>query len=375
MKSTQSEVDLLIVGAGPYGSVIARQATDAGLKCIVIDARPHVAGNCHTERKEGIDIHRYGPHIFHTDDEEVWAYVNRFTSFVPFIYSPIAVFKGQAYNLPFNMNTFVKLFGTHDVKHAMRRLEEERAEIQRAPRNLEEQAIKLVGRTVYETLIKGYTEKQWGRSCSDLPAFIIKRLPVRYTFDNNYFDDRYQGIPEDGYTALFSAMLEGIDVRLGVQYRDFAQVVSAKKTVYTGMIDEFFDYRFGRLEYRSLKFRDVWLDEPNAMGAAAFNHTDAMTPFTRVVEHKHFNRFRHSDRTVVTYEYPVEYEGKPGETPYYPIGMEHNRALHQKYVELAEKDPSVVFGGRLGDYRYYDMDDTIRMALNKAEQLIAELRP
>lgn len=362
------KVDVLIVGAGPFGSVVAHHARKAGKSCLVIDKRNHVAGNCYTEKREGIDVHVYGPHIFHTDDTEVWQFVTSFGKFLPFVYSPIAIFEGRAYNLPFNMNTFTALFGTHDVKAVQSRITEEASIIKAFPRNMEEQAIKAVGTTVYEALIKGYTEKQWGRKCVDLPASIIKRLPVRMTFDNNYFNDPFQGIPEQGYTKLFESMLEGVDVMLDTSYEDI-RGIEFGTMIYTGMIDEYFDYSLGDLEYRSLSFRHQVLDEKNAQGCAVFNYTSKNIPFTRVIEHKHFNPLNVSSKTIVTYETPTEYVKGQGMDPYYPIGLEKNRILYDRYKELADKEKKVIFGGRLGEYRYYDMDDTIRKALDLSSQL------
>ncbi|MCR5831797.1 MAG: UDP-galactopyranose mutase [Lachnospiraceae bacterium] len=358
--------DFLIVGAGLYGAVYARRMTDAGNKCLVIDRRSHIAGNIYSEKKEGIDVHVYGPHIFHTDNGKVWSYVNRFASFNHFVYSPVANYKGELYNLPFNMNTFTKMWS--DVKtpeDATRKLEEQRAEFAGIePSNLEEQALKLVGRDIFEKLIKGYSEKQWGRPCSDLPPFIIKRLPVRLTFDNNYFNHPHQGIPVEGYTKMVENMLSGIDVRLDVDYLKERKSLDelADNVIYTGPIDEYYDYRFGELEYRSLRFETETLDVPNYQGVAGMNYTDSDTPYTRVIEHKHFCfGVGSADKTVITREYSASW--KVGDEPYYPVNDKKNSALYEKYRQLAEGEKRVRFGGRLGTYRYMDMDQVIAQAL------------
>lgn len=358
------EYDYLIVGAGLFGAVFAREMTDAGKRCLVIDRRDHVAGNACTETVEGIAVHRYGAHIFHTNDDAVWDYVNRFARFNRFTNSPIANYKGELYNLPFNMNTFHQMWGVTTPTQA-------RAEIRRQqeasgdgePQNLEEQAIRLVGRDIYEKLIKGYTQKQWGRPCTELPSFIIRRLPVRFTYDNNYFNARHQGIPEDGYTALVERMLEGIPVRLHTDFLHQRQELSAlaERVLYTGPIDAYFDYRLGALEYRSLRFETELLDTDNYQGNAVVNYTDAETPYTRIIEHKHFV-YGTQPKTVITREYSAEW--RPGDEPYYPVNDGKNAALYQAYRELAQREQRVIFGGRLGEYRYYDMDQVVRAALD-----------
>ena len=364
--------DFLIVGAGLYGCVFARQAADAGKKVLVIEKRPHIAGNIYTEKVNGINVHKYGAHIFHTNNEEVWNYVNRFASFNNFINSPIANFKGELYSLPFNMNTFSQMWGINDPEEAKAKIEEQRKEIgSEEPKNLEEQAISLVGRDIYEKLIKGYTEKQWGRDCTDLPAFIIKRIPVRFTFDNNYFNAAYQGVPIGGYTKLAEKLLEEIEVRLNTDYLknkpEFDTI--ADKIIYTGPIDAFYDYKFGTLGYRSLRFETEPLDIDDYQKNAVVNYTDRETPYTRIIEHKWFE-FGKDEKgedipgTVITREYPADW--KVGDEAYYPINDEANNTLYQKYRELADKEEKVVFGGRLGEYKYYDMDAVIDAALNKS---------
>ncbi len=358
------EYDYLIVGAGLFGAVFAREMTDAGKRCLVIDRRDHVAGNACTETVEGIAVHRYGAHIFHTNDDAVWDYVNRFARFNRFTNSPIANYKGELYNLPFNMNTFHQMWGVTTPAQA-------RAEIRRQqeasgdgePQNLEEQAIRLVGRDIYEKLIKGYTQKQWGRPCTELPSFIIRRLPVRFTYDNNYFNARHQGIPEDGYTALVERMLEGIPVRLHTDFLPRREELSAlaERVLYTGPIDAYFDYRLGALEYRSLRFETELLDTDNYQGNAVVNYTDAETPYTRIIEHKHFV-YGTQPKTVITREYSAEW--RPGDEPYYPVNDGKNAALYQAYRALAQREQRVIFGGRLGEYRYYDMDQVVRAALD-----------
>lgn len=363
--------DYLIVGAGLYGAVFAQQKTEQGKKCLVIDRRDHIAGNVYSKKIEGIDVHMYGPHIFHTDKEDVWEYVNRFTDFNHFRYEPVANYKGELYNLPFNMNTFTKMWP--DVKtpvDAEKNLAEQRAEFAdiEVPQNLEEQALKLVGRDIYEKLIKGYTEKQWGRKCTELPAFIIKRLPVRLTFDNNYFNHPHQGIPFGGYTAMIEKMLDGVEVRLNEDYltdRD-AYNALADQIIYTGQIDEYYDYQFGELKYRSLRFETEVLDIPNFQGVAGMNYTDSDTPFTRIVEHKHF-LFGHGkpDKTVITREYSQSWS--KGMEAYYPVNDAENAVLYEKYKELADRESKVRFGGRLGTYKYMDMDQVIKQALVDSE--------
>ncbi len=355
--------DYLIVGAGLYGSVFARQMTDAGKRCLVIDRRSHIGGNVHCEGIEGIQVHKYGAHIFHTSDPEVWAFVNRFTEFNNYINSPIAVYKDEVYNLPFNMNTFSRMWGVKTPAEAKAIIEGQIAELSIGePRNLEEQALKLVGRDVYEKLVKGYTEKQWGRPCSELPAFIIRRLPLRFTYNNNYFSDRWQGIPVDGYDAMIEKLLDGSEVRLKTAFRpELAE--QAEKTVYTGSIDEYYGYRLGRLEYRTVTFETETLDCENFQGNAVVNYTERDVPYTRVIEHKHF-LFGTQPKTVVSREYPAEW--RPGMEPYYPVNDEKNQRLYERYSALAKSEPNVIFGGRLGSYKYYDMDKAIRAALDTA---------
>ena len=354
-----SHYDYLVVGAGISGAVFAREAADAGKRVLVIDKREHLAGNVYTEDVDGIQFHRYGAHIFHTSMKNVWDYVNRFAEFNNYVNSPIANYRGEIYNLPFNMNTFSKMWGVRTPEEARAKIAEQvAAENIDEPRNLEEQALSLVGRDIFEKLVKGYTEKQWGRSCSELPASIIKRLPCRFTYDNNYFNDRYQGIPIGGYTAMVERMLEGIEVRLNTDYKDLiareGQV--AERTIYCGPIDEFFDYRLGTLEYRSLRFETERLDEENYQGVAVVNYTEREIPYTRIIEHKHFE-FGTQDHTVITREYPADWA--PGDEPYYPVNDERNTALYEQYAELAREQENIVFAGRLGAYKYYDMDKAI----------------
>ncbi len=363
--------DYLIVGAGLYGAVFAQKKTEAGKKCLVIDRRAHIAGNIYSRKMEGIDVHMYGPHIFHTDKENVWEYVNRFARFNHFIYSPVANYKGELYNLPFNMNTFTKMWP--DVKTPEQARERIRAQVEAAgiqePKNLEEQAISLVGTDIYEKLVKGYTEKQWGRACTELPAFIIRRLPVRWTFDNNYFNHPHQGIPVEGYTEMVKRMLDGIEVRLGTDYLNQKDELrkQAEKVIYTGAIDEYFNYCCGELQYRSLRFETEVLDMPNFQGVAGMNDTDRDHPYTRIIEHKHFLfGAGDPDQTVITKEYPAEWSR--GEEPYYPVNDERNAAVYEKYRELAERERNLRFGGRLGTYRYMDMDQVISQALEDAEE-------
>ena len=362
------DYDYLVVGAGLFGATMANLLKAAGKKVLVIDRRDHIAGNVYTELVEGIDVHRYGAHIFHTDNKEVWDYVNRFAEFNRYTNSPIARFGDELYNLPFNMNTFSRIWS--DVvtpDDALRHIETERKEIVGEPKNLEEQAISLVGRTIYEKLIKGYTEKQWGRDCKDLPTSIIKRIPVRLVYDNNYFNDRYQGIPIGGYTAMVERMLEGVEVKLGVDFfeqRDKWQKI-ANKIVYTGAIDEYFDCCFGGLEYRSLRFDTKILETKNFQGNAVVNYTGHEVDYTRVIEHKHFES-TDSDKTVVTYEYPSDYAS--GAEKYYTINDDKNNQMAAKYRALAEQEKDVIFGGRLAEYKYYDMDDVIASAFAAAEK-------
>lgn len=361
----------LIVGSGLFGSVFVRQAADAGKKVLVIDKRPNIAGNVYTEKVEGINFHKYGAHIFHTNNTEVWNYVNRFATFNRFTNSPVANYKGELYSMPFNMYTFNKMWGVVTPEEAAAKIEEQKKEITEEPQNLEEQAISLVGRDIYEKLVKGYTEKQWGRDCKELPAFIIKRLPVRLTFDNNYFNALYQGIPIGGYTKLVENLLEGIEVRLNENYlKDKAKWnAMAKKVVYTGAIDAYFDYTLGNLEYRSVRFENEILDMPNFQGNAAVNYTDRETPWTRIIEHKWFEFGKDENgndlpKTIISKEYSSEW--KPGDEPYYPVNDKKNGELYQKYKALAEKEENIIFGGRLGEYKYYDMDAVIASALECA---------
>ena len=367
--------DYLIVGSGLYGSIFAREATDKGYKCLVVDKREHVGGNVYTERVEGINVHKYGAHIFHTNNKRVWDYVNRFAVFNRFTNSPVANYKGELYSLPFNMYTFNKMWGVVTPEEAERKIEEQRREIVGEPRNLEEQAISLVGRDIYEKLIKGYTEKQWGRDCRDLPSFIIKRLPVRLTFDNNYFNALYQGIPVGGYTKMIERILEGIEVKLGVDYLENKEKWDrmARKVVYTGPIDAYFGYSLGTLEYRSVRFETETLDIPNYQGNAAVNYTDRETPWTRIIEHKWFEFGKDEDgndipKTVISREYSSEW--KPGDEPYYPVNDERNSGLYKKYKALADREENVIFGGRLGEYKYYDMDAVIASVLEKCDETL-----
>ena len=355
--------DYLIVGAGLYGAVFAQKAMEAGKTCLVIEKRDHIAGNIYTEAVEGIQVHRYGAHIFHTNNDEVWNYVNRFATFNRYTNSPVANYKGEIYNMPFNMNTFNKMWGVITPAEAQAEIERQRAARYVAePKNLEEQAINLVGTDIYEKLVKHYTEKQWGRPCTELPAFIIKRLPVRFIYDNNYFNALYQGIPVGGYTAMVEKMLEGAEVKLGVDYLadKAAWDAVADKVVYTGPIDAYFGYKLGALAYRSVRFETETLDMENYQGNAVVNYTDADTPYTRIIEHKHFE-FGTQPKTVISREYSAEW--KVGDEPYYPVNDEANGALYQQYKALAEGEEKVLFGGRLGEYKYYDMDKVIEAAL------------
>lgn len=363
--------DYLIIGSGLFGSVFARQAADAGKKVLVIDKRPNIAGNVYTEKVEGINFHKYGAHIFHTNNTEVWNYVNRFATFNRFTNSPVANYKGELYSMPFNMYTFNKMWGVVTPEEAAAKIEEQKKEITGEPQNLEEQAISLVGRDIYEKLVKGYTEKQWGRDCKELPAFIIRRLPVRLTFDNNYFNALYQGIPIGGYTKLVENLLEGIEVRLNEDYLEDKEKwnAMAEKVVYTGAIDAYFDYALGNLEYRSVRFENEILDVPNFQGNAAVNYTDKETPWTRIIEHKWFEFGKDENgndlsKTIISKEYSSEW--KPGDEPYYPVNDKKNGELYQKYKALAEKEENIIFGGRLGEYKYYDMDAVIASALECA---------
>ena len=374
------QYDYLIVGAGLFGAVFAREMKQKGKIVLVIDKRQHIAGNIYTQSIMDIQVHKYGAHIFHTSDKKIWDYVNSFAEFNHYVNSPIAYYKGELYNLPFNMNTFSKMWGVVTPDEARAKIAEQIEKLHIVnPCNLEEQALSLVGTDVYEKLVKGYTEKQWGRDCKELPAFIIKRLPLRFTYDNNYFNDRYQGIPIGGYTAMVEKMLEGIEVRTGITYREFAaeredgrgiEVVDSagntyRKVIYTGMIDEYFDYKLGHLEYRSLRFETKELpDCDNYQGNAVVNYTEREVPYTRIIEHKHFE-FGTQKGTVITREYPEQW--REGDEPYYPINDERNDALFAKYRELAKARPHVIFGGRLGQYKYYDMDKVIDAALKAVE--------
>lgn len=356
--------DYLIVGAGLYGAVFAHEMRKRGKKCLIIEKRPHIGGNIYTEAIEGINVHVYGAHIFHTSNKEIWDYVNNFAVFNRFTNSPLANYKGTLYNLPFNMNTFYQMWGKSSPSDVKAIIENQRREIDGEPKNLEEQAIKLVGRDIYEKLIKGYTEKQWGRKCTELPSFIIRRLPVRLTFDNNYFSDSYQGIPIGGYTAMVEKMLEGCEVRLGIDYlmkREYWNSI-AKKVIYTGPIDAYFDYCFGQLQYRSVRFETKVLDMENYQGNAVVNYTDEETPFTRIIEHKHFE-FGQEPSTVISMEYSEEWQ--LGKEAYYPINDSHNSKIYVQYKALADSEKNTVFGGRLGEYKYYDMDRVIKAALEK----------
>ena len=357
------QYDYLIVGAGLFGAVFAQEARRAGKRCLVIDRRSHVAGNIYTEQVEGINVHRYGAHIFHTNSKDVWDYVGRFATFNRYTNSPIANYHGEIYNMPFNMNTFNRMWGVVTPAEAKAEIERQRAAAGiTEPKNLEEQAISLVGTDIYEKLVKGYTSKQWGRPCDQLPAFIIKRLPVRFTYDNNYFNALYQGIPNGGYTAMVEGMLEGTEVRLGVDYLQEKESLDALagRVVYTGPIDAYFGYRLGALEYRSVRFETEVLDTDNYQGNAVVNYTDAETPYTRIIEHKHFE-FGTQPKTVISREYSAEW--KVGDEPYYPVNDDKNGALYAQYRALADGEKNVLFGGRLGEYRYYDMDKVIESAL------------
>ncbi len=362
--------DYLIVGAGLFGAVFAQEAKKAGKKCLVIDKRNHIAGNIYTKEMEGIQVHVYGAHIFHTSNKEVWDYINQFAAFNRYTNSPVANYKGEIYNMPFNMNTFNKLWGVVTPQEAQAKIQQQKQEYSvENPRNLEEQAINLVGPDVYTKLVKGYTEKQWGKRATDLPAFIIKRLPVRFTYDNNYFDDNYQGIPLGGYTKMVENMLKGTKVKLNENFLEKREEYkeAADRIVYTGMIDEYFDYCFGELEYRSLRFETELLEQENYQGNAVVNYTEYEVPYTRIIEHKHFE-FGKQPKTVITREYPQTWT--KGDEPYYPMNDEKNAALYGKYQELAQKEGNVIFGGRLGQYKYYDMDDTIEAALQCVQEVL-----
>lgn len=364
------QYDYILVGSGLYNGVFAWYAARAGKTCLVLEKRNHLGGNIYCETIEDIHVHKYGAHIFHTSDRKVWDFVHQFAEFNRYTNSPVANYHGEMYNMPFNMNTFSKMWGISTPAEAKAKIEEQRAGITGEPKNLEEQAIRLVGRDIYEKLVKGYTEKQWGRDCKDLPAFIIKRLPVRYTYDNNYFNDLYQGIPVGGYNVIIDKLFAGCDVETGTDYLKNREKYDAmgNKIVYTGMIDAFYQYSFGKLEYRSLKFENEVLDEENHQGVAVVNYTAREVPYTRVIEHKHFE-FGTQPKTVITREYPTDWQ--EGMEPYYPVNDEKNQALYQKYAELAKKEEKVLFGGRLGEYKYYDMDKVIASAMQAAEREFA----
>ena len=360
--------DYLIVGAGLFGATFAYEMSKIGKKCLVIDRRNHIGGNIYCEKTNDINVHKYGAHIFHTSDKQIWDYVNQFVEFNNYVNSPIANYKGEIYNLPFNMNTFSKLWGVETPKEAAEKIEEQKTEFKiTEPKNLEEQAISLVGKDIYLKLVKEYTEKQWGRDCKELPAFIIKRLPVRFTYDNNYFNDRYQGIPIGGYNVIIEKMLANSDIELGVDYLENKEKYNglADKILYTGMIDEYFNYEYGNLEWRSLKFENEILeDEDNYQGNAVVNYTSHDQKYTRIIEHKHFE-FNKCKGTIITKEYPMNW--KLGDEAYYPVNDEKNNTLFEKYQELAKKEQNVIFGGRLGNYKYYDMDKVIKAALEAVE--------
>ena len=365
--------DYLVVGCGLYGSVFARMAADKGKKVLIIEKRNHIAGNIYTENIERINVHKYGAHIFHTNNKKVWNYINKFAEFNRFTNSPMANFKGELYSLPFNMLTFNKMWGVITPQQAQKIINEQKKEIKTEPQNLEEQAISLVGKDIFEKLIKGYTEKQWGRSCKELPPFIIKRLPVRFTYDNNYFNALYQGIPVGGYTKLMEKMLTGIEIKLNEDYLKNKQYYNsiANKIIYTGAIDAYFDYKLGNLEYRTVYFENEVLDVPNFQGNAIINYTDSQTPWTRIIEHKWFEFGKDENgnelpKTVISKEFSKEYES--GDEPYYPVNDEKNNLLYSKYKELADNENNVFFGGRLGEYKYYDMDKVIESALNFSEK-------
>ncbi|WP_252244313.1 MULTISPECIES: UDP-galactopyranose mutase [unclassified Clostridium] len=358
-----NQYDYLIVGAGLFGSVFACEANKKGKKCLIIDKRNHIAGNIYSKEIESINVHEYGAHIFHTDNKRIWDYINDFAEFNRYTNSPIAIYKDELYNMPFNMNTFNKLWDVKTPKEAKTKIESQVLESSiTKPKNLEEQAIKLIGKDIYEKLIKGYTEKQWGTKATELPAFIINRLPVRFTYDNNYFNDKYQGIPIGGYTKIIEKMLEGTEVKLSIDFFENREELQklANKVVFTGMIDEFYDYKFGELEYRSLDFEHELLEEENHQGNAVVNYTEYEVPYTRIIEHKHFE-FGTQSKTVITKEYPCKWN--KGDEPYYPINNERNNQLYNQYKKLANKENNIIFGGRLAEYKYYDMDDVIEKAL------------
>lgn len=372
-KENTMKYDYLVVGSGLYGAIFAHEAKAKGKSVLVVDKRPNIAGNVYTEKQEGINVHMYGAHIFHTNDKRVWNYITQFAEFNRFTNSPVANYKGELYSMPFNMYTFNKMWGVVTPEEAAAKIEEQKKEITGEPKNLEEQAISLVGRDIYEKLVKGYTEKQWGRDCKELPAFIIKRLPVRLTFDNNYFNALYQGIPIGGYTKMVENLLDGIEVRLNTDYLEHKAELDAlaDKVVYTGPIDAYFGFKLGTLEYRSVRFENETLDIPNFQGNAAVNYTDRETPWTRIIEHKWFEFGKDEDgndlqKTIISREYSSEW--KAGDEPYYPVNDEKNGQLYAKYKELADKETGVIFGGRLGEYKYYDMDTTIASVLDMCEK-------
>lgn len=377
-RTIKMHYDYLVVGAGLYGAVFAHEAKKKGKTCLVIEKRNHIAGNIYCENVEGINVHVYGAHIFHTSDKFIWDYINEFAEFNNYINSPIAKYKNELYNLPFNMNTFSKMWGISTPQEAKDIIAAQIADLNiTEPKNLEEQALSLVGKDVYEKLIKGYTEKQWGRDCKELPAFIIKRLPVRLTFDNNYFNALYQGIPMGGYTKMIENILDGIEVRLNTDYLEHKEELDAiaDKVVYTGPIDAYFDYKLGTLEYRSVRFENETLDKPNFQGNAAVNYTDRETPWTRIIEHKWFEFGKDEDgndlpKTIISREYSSEW--KPGDEPYYPVNDEKNGKLYEEYKKLADSEDKVIFGGRLGEYKYYDMDTTIASVLDKCESVFGK---
>ena len=372
-KENTMKYDYLVVGSGLYGAIFAHEAKAKGKSVLVVDKRPNIAGNVYTEKQEGINVHMYGAHIFHTNDKRVWNYITQFAEFNRFTNSPVANYKGELYSMPFNMYTFNKMWGVVTPEDAAAKIEEQKKEITGEPKNLEEQAISLVGRDIYEKLVKGYTEKQWGRDCKELPAFIIKRLPVRLTFDNNYFNALYQGIPIGGYTKMVENLLDGIEVRLNTDYLEHKAELDAlaDKVVYTGPIDAYFGFKLGTLEYRSVRFENETLDIPNFQGNAAVNYTDRETPWTRIIEHKWFEFGKDEDgndlpKTIISREYSSEW--KAGDEPYYPVNDEKNGQLYAKYKELADNETGVIFGGRLGEYKYYDMDTTIASVLDMCEK-------
>ena len=364
------EYDYLIVGSGLFGAVFAHEMKKIGKKCLIIEKRNHIGGNVFTENQENINVHKYGAHIFHTNNKEIWEYINQFADFNRYTNSPIANYKGELYNLPFNMNTFYQMWGVKTPEEAKAKIEEQKTESKiDNPQNLEEQAISLIGKDIYEKLVKGYTEKQWGRKCEDLPAFIIKRLPVRFTFDNNYFNDLYQGIPIGGYTRIIEKMLDGVEVKLNTDFFDNKEkwLNCADKVIFTGMIDQYFDYCYGELEYRGLNFEFETMDFENYQGNAVINYTDAETPYTRIIEHKHFENSV-SPKTIITKEYPKTWQ--KGEEAYYPLNDEKNSELFNKYNELASQEDKVIFGGRLGSYKYYDMDKVINEAFELLKKIL-----